>query len=86
MANDLLNPVVIAKNSLIRLENNLVFAKQVNREYSSQFAVPDAKSGYTVNARMPVRFKGRMGDGIQPEDIREVMVPITINRLWGFLA
>ena len=48
MANELLNPVVIAKNSLIRLENNLVFAKQVNREYSNQFAVPDAKSGLTA--------------------------------------
>ncbi len=32
MANELLNPVVIAQNTLMRLENNLVFFKQVNRE------------------------------------------------------
>jgi len=32
---------------------------------------------------MPVRFRGRIGDGIQLEDIRETVVPVTINRLWG---
>jgi hypothetical protein len=32
MANELLNPVVIAQNTLMRLENSLVFFKQVSRE------------------------------------------------------
>ena len=35
MANELLNPVVITQESLIRLENNLCFAKYVNRELTS---------------------------------------------------
>ena len=32
MANELLNPVAIAAASLIRLENNTVMMKMVNRE------------------------------------------------------
>jgi len=83
MGNDLLNPVTILKEGMIRLENNTTMVKQVNRDFDDKFAVPDAKTGYTVNARLPVRFRGRIGDSMNPEDIREQMVPITVNRLWG---
>ncbi|MCL5743270.1 MAG: hypothetical protein M1541_04965 [Acidobacteria bacterium] len=83
MANELLNPVVIGKELLVRLENNLVMAKMVNREFEDKFAVPNDKCGYTFNARVPVRMRGTVGDAFNPEDIRETMVPITINRLWG---
>lgn len=81
--NELLNPVVIAQDSLLRLENSLTFFKSVNREYDGQYAVPGNKIGYTYNARMPVRFRGRIGDAMQPEAIIETPVPIVVNRLWG---
>ena len=32
MANELLNPVTILKESMLRLENNLTFTKFVNRD------------------------------------------------------
>jgi hypothetical protein len=32
---------------------------------------------------LPVRTRGRRGDGIKPEGIQEQMVPIVINELWG---
>ncbi|HLG97163.1 MAG TPA: hypothetical protein VKX49_12700 [Bryobacteraceae bacterium] len=48
MANELLNPVAILQESLMRWENNLVFAKQVNREFDDRFAVPGDKIGLTV--------------------------------------
>jgi len=32
LANELLNPVTILKNSMIRLENNLTMVKFVNRD------------------------------------------------------
>jgi len=83
MANELLNPVTILKEGMVRLENNATILKHVNRDFDDKFAVPDAKTGYTVNARLPVRFRGRIGDAMVPEDIREQMVPITVNRLWG---
>lgn len=37
MANELLNPVVIGKDTLLRLENNLVMFKMVNREFSTLY-------------------------------------------------
>ena len=83
MANELVNPVAVLQESLMRWENNIILFKQVNREFDDKFAVPNEKIGYTVNARMPVRFRGRIGDAAQPEDIQETLVPVTINRLWG---
>lgn len=41
--NELLNPVVIAQDTLLRLENTLTFFKQVNREFDGQYAVPGWK-------------------------------------------
>ena len=32
---------------------------------------------------IPVRFRGRIGDQMQPESIRETVVPVTVNQLWG---
>ncbi len=83
MANSFLNPVVIAKDLLVRFENNLVMAKMVSREFESEFAVPNQKCGYTMNARVPVRFRGTEGDAFHAEDVKETMVPITIDKLWG---
>lgn len=83
MANELINPVAVAQDSLIRWENNLTAAKYVNREFDPHFALPGDKIGYVFNARIPVRFRGRIGDQMQPESIRETVVPVTINQLWG---
>lgn len=83
MGNELLNPVAIAATSLIRLENNTVMMKMVSREFDDKFAVPNEKIGYTYNARVPVRLRGRRGDNMRPEPVREQMVPIAINELWG---
>jgi hypothetical protein len=81
--NDLLSPVVILKNTALRLENHLTFTKFVDRTFDDKFEVPDAKAGYTVNARLPVRFRGRRGDAMQEEDIREQMVPIKLDTMFG---
>jgi len=48
MANELLNPVAILQNSLMRLENNLVQFKNVNREFDQDFALPGNKIGLIV--------------------------------------
>lgn len=68
---------------LLRWENNTVMAKFVNRQFDDDFATPGYKIGYTYNARIPVRFRGRRGDGIKPENIVETVVPIVVNQLWG---
>jgi len=81
--NELVNPVAVGHQSLMRLENNLTFAKYVNREFDDKFAIANEKIGYVFNARIPVRFRGRRGDAMNPEAIREVVVPIVVNQLWG---
>jgi hypothetical protein len=83
LANELLNPVAILKATEPRYENNIVAAKHVNREFDDSFAVKDAKVGYSTNARLPVRYRGTEGDAYNPEDTREVMKPIKIDKLWG---
>lgn len=83
MPNELLNPVAISAESLMRWENNLVFAKYVTREFDDKFARPGDKIGYTYDVRIPNRFRGRVGDKINPEAIKETVVPVTVNRLWG---
>ena len=45
MANELLNPVALTQESLMRWENNLVFAKYVDREFSDKFAIEGVKIG-----------------------------------------
>lgn len=83
MANELINPVAIGHETLMRLENNYVFVKQVTREFDQEFAVAGAKIGHIFNARLPVRRRGRRGDAFQPHAIRETTVPIAVNELWG---
>jgi len=48
MANELLNPVVIVADSLIRLENNTTMMKMCNREFDDKFAVANEKAGLTA--------------------------------------
>ena len=45
MANELLNPVALTKESLMRWENNLVMAKFVDRQFSDSFALEGEKIG-----------------------------------------
>ena len=83
MANELINPVAVSQDSLLRWENNLVAAKFINRQFDNAFALPNEKIGYVYNARIPVRLRGRIGDQMQPESIRETVVPVAVNQLWG---
>ncbi|SNT33723.1 P22 coat protein - gene protein 5 [Noviherbaspirillum humi] len=83
MPNTLLTPQMITNEALRVLENNLVFAKNVNREYSDQFAKSGAKIGATVNVRKPPRFVGRTGAAIGIEDVTDTQVPLNISTQFG---
>lgn len=52
MANTFLTPDIIAKEALMVLENNLVMAGLVHRDYSPEFA----KVGDTITIRKPAKF------------------------------
>lgn len=76
MASDtLLTPSIITKESLVILENNLVAAGKVNRQFENQFV----KIGSTLTIRKPNRFKVSSGPSLQIQDINEPSTSITIS-------
>lgn len=45
MANELVNPIAVGHDLLVRLENHIVAFKYVDRQFSDEFAVRDEKIG-----------------------------------------
>jgi len=83
LANNLLTISMITKEALMVLENNIVFAKHVRRDFDDKFGVSGAKIGTTLNIRKPVRYMGRTGQGLQIEDANETFVPLTLTTQRG---
>lgn len=83
MANTNLTISMVTREALRILENNLSFAKGVNREYDEQFGVSGAKIGDTLNIRKPARYVGRTGTAISIEDHTETSVPLVLNQQAG---
>jgi hypothetical protein len=79
MANSLVTPTWITKETARILVNNLKFAGTVNRDYNDQYVQAGAKVGYTVNARLPQRFITTKGQAFQPQAINDQYVPVTIT-------
>jgi hypothetical protein len=74
-ANSVLTPSLISKETLVMLENNLVAAGKVNRQFENQFV----KIGSTLTVRKPNRFKVVSGPGLQIQDVVEPSTSITIS-------
>jgi len=78
MSNTLLTPSIIAKEALMVLENNLVMADLVHRDYSDEFA----KVGDTITIRKPAKFTAKNFTGhISAQDITEGSATIKLDRL-----
>ena len=73
--NALLSPSVITKETLAILENNLVMAGKVKRQFENQFH----KIGTTLTVRKPNRFTVTNGPGLSLQNINEPSTSITIN-------
>ena len=73
--NSLLTPSIISKETLVMLENNLVAAGKVNRQFENQFV----KIGTTLTVRKPNRFKVTSGPGLSIQDVSEPSTSITIS-------
>jgi hypothetical protein len=72
----LLTPQVITRESLVKLENNLVAANRVNRKFENKFV----KIGASLTVRKPNRFTVASGASLQLQDIAEPSVSITIDK------
>src|SRR5271170_5175239 len=69
----------ITNESLVVLENELVIANRVERQYSNEFAQTGAKIGNTCNVRRPPRYKGTYGPPLNVEDTNETYIPVALN-------
>lgn len=79
MANQLLTMSYITNEALVVLENELVIANRVERQYSAEFAQTGAKIGNTCNVRRPPRYKGTYGPPLNVEDTNETSVQVSLN-------
>ena len=79
MANNLLTMSYITNEALVVLENELVIANRVERQYSNEFAQTGAKIGNTVNIRRPPRYLGTYGPPLNVEDSNETYLPVVLN-------
>ena len=82
-ANQLLTITMITREALMVLENETVFTKAVNREYSGKFAEEGAKIGTVLNVRKPPRYIGRTGQGLSLEDAIETSIPVALTTQFG---
>ena len=74
-SNSLLTPSIISKETLVILENNLVAASKVNRQFENQFV----KMGSTLTVRKPNRFTVSSGPALQIQNVTEPSTSITIS-------
>ena len=56
MANTILTPTMVARESSMILANALGFASSINRQYDKRFAASGAKIGSTFDIRIPPRY------------------------------
>lgn len=79
MSNTLLTPSVIAKESIIALQNNLVAAGTVHRDHSDNFA----KVGDTVTVRKPATFTAAEYNGstVDTQAATESGVAVKLDKL-----
>lgn len=83
MANTMLTSNVIAKEALDVLENNLVVAKNVNRQYDKEWATTDRVLGDTINIKKPAKFTVREGKVASPQDFSEESIPLVLDKQRG---
>ena len=79
MANNLLTMSYITNEALVVLENELVIANRVERQYSNEFAQTGAKVGNTVSIRRPPRYLGTYGPPLNVEDSNETFSTVALN-------
>jgi len=80
MANEFLTVEDIARDSLLRLQNNLVMAALVHRDHSQEFA----SKGDTVQVKAPATFDAKdwnTGDDISNQDIKEDKVLVKLDNV-----
>jgi hypothetical protein len=82
VTNTILTDSIIANESLRLLENNLVFARGVNRQYEKAFE-GDRKIGDTINVRKPAQYTVRTGPTATTQNHVDTTVPVVVDTQKG---
>lgn len=83
MANSILTPTMITRESLRVLHQKLNFVGNVNRQYDDRFAQTGAKIGTSLNVRMPSKYSVRTGASLSAQDHIERSTPLTVSSQYG---
>jgi hypothetical protein len=83
MANAILTPTIITRESLRVLHQKCNFIGNVNRQYDDKFAQTGAKIGTSVNVRMPSKYSVRTGATLSAQDHVERSTPLTVSSQYG---
>ncbi len=80
MTTTLISPIVVASESLIVLENNMVMSNLVHRDYSREYQ----QIGATVVVRKPTTFEATAWTAHStPSTITESSVAVVLDKLWN---
>lgn len=79
MPNTLLTPSIIAKEAIIALQNSMVFAGLVHRDFSSEFAAV----GDTISVRKPATFTAEEWNGstVTVQNATETAVSVKMDKI-----
>jgi hypothetical protein len=77
MSNSNLTPTVVTKEALTILHNNLVFTRNVNRQYDDSNTVGGQKNGGSVKVRLPNKYITSTGAALDVQDNAENSVTLT---------
>lgn len=83
MSNILVTNSIVAKEALAILQNMVGFAKNVNRDFESEFTGNQGRGyspGQTINIKRPPRYTYRAGRVASPQATVETSIPITLSQ------
>jgi len=83
MSNILVTNALVAKEALAILQNMVSFAKNVNRDFESEFTGNQDRGyspGQTINIKRPPRYTYRAGRVALPQATVETSIPITLQQ------
>src|SRR4051812_6486968 len=78
MANTLLTPTMITRESLRILHQKLNFVGSIERQYDESYAKSGAKIGDSLKIRLPNQYTVRTGANLSAQDTTETSVTLQV--------
>lgn len=79
ITNTFLNPDMITKRALPLFVNTNAFLKNIDKQYSDQFARTGAKIGDNLRIRLPSDFTVASGPSLSPQAITQINTNLTVS-------